>query len=41
MATPTLNDWEDSLPLGVALYVKLINKDLDEFTINIITCTIK
>ena len=41
MATPTLNDWEDSLLLGVALYVKLINKDWDEFTINIITCMVK
>jgi len=27
MATPTLNNWEDFLPLGVALYAKLINKD--------------
>ena len=41
MATPTLNNWEDSLPLGVALYAKLINKDWDEFTINITTCTAK
>ena len=41
MATPTLNDWKDSLPLGVALYAKLINKDWDEFTINITTYTAK
>ena len=36
-----LNDWRDSLPLGVAIYAKLINKDWDEFTINIITYTAK
>ena len=41
MATPTLNNWKDSLLLGVALYAKLINKDWDEFTINITTCTAK
>jgi len=41
MATPTLNDWEDSLPLGVAAYIKFINKNWDEFTINIITYTAK
>jgi len=41
MATPTLNNWEDSLLLGVALYAKLINKNWDEFTFNIITYTIK
>jgi len=27
MATPTLNDWEDFLLLGVAVYAKLINKN--------------
>jgi len=27
MATPTLNNWKDSLPLGVAEYAKLINED--------------
>ena len=41
MATPTLNNWEDSLPLGVALYAKLINENWDEFTINTITYTAK
>ena len=41
MATAILNNWRDSLPLGVAVYVKLINKDWEEFTINIITYTIK
>jgi hypothetical protein len=41
MAMPTLNNWEDSLLLGVALYAKLINENWDEFTFNIITCTIK
>jgi len=41
MATPTLNNWEDSLLLGVALYAKLINKNWDEFTFNIITYTVK
>jgi len=41
MAMPTLNDWEDSLLLGVALYVKLINKNWDEFTFNITTYTVK
>jgi hypothetical protein len=41
MATPTLNNWKDSLPLGVAKHAKLINKDWDEFAFNIITYTIK
>ena len=41
MATPTLNDWKDFLLLGVATYTRLINKDWDEFTINITTCTAK
>jgi len=27
MATPTLNNWKDSLPPGVAEHAKLINKD--------------
>ena len=40
MITP--NNWRDSLPLGVAMYAKLINKDWDEFPVfNIITCTVK
>jgi len=26
MATPTLNDWEDSLLLGVAIYAELLIK---------------
>ena len=41
MAIAILNNWRDSLPLGVAMYVKLINKNWDEFTINITTCTAK
>jgi hypothetical protein len=41
MATPTSNDWKDSLLLGVAIYVNLIDKDWDEFAFNIITCTAK
>ena len=41
MATPTLNDWEDSLLLGVAVYTKFINENWDEFTINITTYTTK
>ena len=41
IATVTLNDWKDSLPLRVAMYAKFINKNWDEFTINITTCTIK
>ena len=41
MATPTLNNWENSLLLGVALYVKLINKNWNEFIFNIIICTVK
>ena len=36
-----LNDWRDSLLLGVTVYVKLINKDWDKFTIDIITYTAK
>jgi len=27
VATITLNNWRDSLPLGVATYAKLINED--------------
>ena len=27
IATAILNDWRDSLPLGVAIYAKLINKE--------------
>jgi hypothetical protein len=41
MATAIPNDWRDSLPPGVAAYAKLIDKDWDEFTIDIITCTVK
>ena len=41
MATTILNNWRDSLLLGVAIYAKLINKDWDEFTINITTYTVK
>ena len=41
MATPTLNNWEDSLLLGVTLYVKLINKNWDKFTFNTTTYTVK
>ena len=41
MAMPTLNDWEDSLLLGVTLYAKLINKNWDKFIFNIITYTTK
>ena len=41
MATPTLNNWENFLLLGVALYAKFINKDWDEFTIDIIIYTVK
>ena len=41
MATPTLNNWKDSLLLGVAKYIKLIDEDWDEFAFNITTCTIK
>jgi hypothetical protein len=36
-----LNDWRNSLLLGVAIYMKHINKNWDEFTFNIITYTIK
>ena len=41
MATPTLNNWEDSLPLRVALYAKLIDENWDDFTIDITTYTVK
>jgi len=41
MATTTPNNWRDLLPLGVAIYAKLINKDWDEFTFNITTYIIK
>jgi len=41
MATPTSNNWKDSLPLGVAKHAKLIDKDWDEFAFNIITYTAK
>ena len=41
MATTIPNDWRDSLPLGVATYAKLIDKDWDEFTINTTTYTVK
>ena len=41
MAISTLNNWEDSLLLGVALYAKLINKNWDNFIINITTYTVK
>ena len=41
MAMPTLNNWEDSLLLGVALYAKLIDENWDEFIFNITTCIIK
>ena len=41
MAMPTLNNWKDSLLLGVTEHAKFINKDWDEFTINIITYTAK
>ena len=41
MAISTLNNWKDSLLLGVAEYAKLINKNWDEFAFNITTYTIK
>ena len=41
MAMAILNDWRDFLLLKVAIYAKLINKDWDEFTINITTYTAK
>jgi hypothetical protein len=41
MAMVILNDWRDFLLLRVAIYAKLINKDWDEFTFNIMTYTIK
>ena len=36
-----LNNWRDSLLLGVTAYAKLINKNWDKFTINTTTCTAK
>ena len=41
MATPTLNNWKDSLLLGVAEYARLINKDWDKLAFNTTTCIIK
>jgi len=41
MATAIPNDWRDSLPPGVAIYAKLIDKYWDEFTLNTITYTAK
>jgi hypothetical protein len=41
MAMPTLNNWKNSLLLGVAKYIKLIDKDWDEFAFNTTTYTIK
>ena len=41
MAIATLNDQKDSLPLGVAVYSKLIDEDQDEFAFDIITYTTK
>ena len=41
MAMPTLNDWKDSLLLGVATHANLIDKDWDKFAFNIITYTAK
>jgi hypothetical protein len=41
MAMAILNNWRDSLLLGVAIYAKLINKDCDEFTFNTTTYTTK
>jgi hypothetical protein len=41
MATPTSNNWKDSLLLGVATHANLINEDWDKFAFNIITYTIK
>jgi hypothetical protein len=41
MATPTLNDWKDSLLLGVAIYIKLIDENWDEFAFNTIAYTTK
>ena len=41
MATPTLNNWKDSLLLGVATHANLINEDWDEFAFNTTTCTAK
>ena len=35
MATVILNNWKDSLPLGVATYAKLIDEDWDKFTITV------
>ena len=41
MAIAILNDWRDSLPPGVAMYMKLINENWDDFIIDITTCTTK
>ena len=41
MATPTSNDWKDSLPPGVATHANLIDEDWDEFAFNTTTCTAK
>jgi len=41
MATPTSNNWKDSLPLGVAEHAKLIDEDWDEFAFDTTTCTAK
>ena len=41
MATPILNNWKDSLLLGVAKHAKLINENWDKFAFNITTYTIK
>ena len=41
MATPTLNNWKDSLLLGVAKYAKFIDENWNKFAFNIITCTVK
>ena len=37
----TLNNWKDSLLLGVAKHMKFINKDWDKFAFNITTYTAK
>jgi len=39
MITP--KDWRDSLPLGVAIYIKLIDEDWDEFVFDITIYTVK
>jgi len=41
MATPTSNNWKDSLPPGVAEHAKLIDEDWDEFAFDTTTCTAK